>query len=238
MLDFTTFKYLACVFTPDLKISNTLKIANLIVDLIGEYVGEDPTLLPTAEGAPSDIPRIIIASPDEKWVVNVSESRTNFFYQIPHHLKEEEIDAAKFFSIASNFLAPYQKGLNLRVQRFSAVTERLYLHGEALKYLQDNFLNKDQTEDERPLDNPKRLEIHSLKKYPWKGYDLNSWVRIKFAPIRIPDSEPTPGFIVINDLNTLPLEEAPEVEFSGEQINAFFTAIPEHLNDILKLYFD
>ncbi len=238
MLDFTIYKFLAAVFTPEFTISSSLKIANCVVDLLGKYVGEEPTILPIPKGAPPELPRIVFSSPDKKWSLNLSPERTNLFFNISPTLTKEEINTDEFSSIASEFFANYQKALDLRVQRTAFVTERSTIRDDALTFILDRFCNKEQTTKGQPFFNAKRFEIHSLKKYEWEGFNLNSWVRMKFAPIKNKGGEVVPAVLVINDLNTLPFDEAPEIAFSASEISTFYEKIPQHLGKILKLYFD
>ena len=111
------------------------------------------------------------------------------------------------------------------------------MRDDALTYILDRFCNKEQTTKGQPFFNAKRFEIHSLKKYEWESFNLNSWVRMNFVPIKIEGGETTPAILVKNDLNTFSLDEAPEAEFSAEEINTFFEKTPQHLSKILKLYF-
>jgi hypothetical protein len=238
MPDFTIYKFLAAAFTPEFTIPNSLKIANLVVDLVGKYVGEEPTILPLAKGAPSDLPRIISSSPDKKWSLNVSPERANIFFNLPLTATKKEIDTDKFSSIVSEFFGNYQKALDLRVQRVAFVTERSTIRDDALTYVLDRFCNKEQTTKGQPFFNAKRFEIHSLKKYDWESFNLNSWVRMKFAPIKIDGGETAPAILVVNDLNTFSFEEDPEASFSEDEIKRFYEKIPRHLGEILKLYFD
>jgi hypothetical protein len=238
MLDFTIYKFLAAVFTPEFTISSSLKIANCVVDLLGKYVGEEPTILPIPKGAPPELPRIVFSSPDKKWSLNLSPERTNLFFNISPTLTKEEINTDEFSLIASEFFANYQKALDLQVQRTAFVTERSTIRDDALTFILDKYCNKEQTTKGQPFFNAKRFEIHSLKKYEWEGFNLNSWVRMKFAPIKNEGGEAVPAILVINDLNTLPFDEAPEVAFSASEINTFYEKIPQHLGKILKLYFD
>ncbi len=238
MLDFTIYKFLAAVFTPEFTISSSLKIANCVVDLLGKYVGEEPTILPIPKGAPPELPRIVFSSPDKNWSLNLSLERTNLFFNISPTLTKEEINTDEFSSIASDFFSNYQKALDLRVQRIAFVTERSTIRDDALTFILDRFCNKEQTTKGQPFFNAKRFEIHSLKKYEWEGFNLNSWARMKFAPIKKEDGESVPAVLVINDLNTLPFDENPEAAFSEGEINTFYKKIPQHLGKILKLYFD
>lgn len=238
MPDFRIYKFLASIFTPELNISNSLKIANLVADLLGKYVGEAPSILPIRQDAPPEIPRILFLSPDKKWKLNISLERTSLFYETPPTSAEKMISIEEFSSIASNFFGNYQNELALRVQRISIVTERLAIWDDALDYVLSRFCNKQQTTKDRPFYNTNRFEIHSLKKYNWEKFNVNSWVRTKFLPIRIGDGETAPGLLVINDFNTLSSDEASEEVFLAEDIKAYFHKAPQHLNEILKLYFD
>ncbi len=237
MLDFKTYKFLAVVFTPEFTISSSLKIANYVVDLLGKYVGEEPTILPIPREAPSELPRIVFSSSDKKWSLNISLERTTLFFNISPTSTKEEINADEFSSITSEFIVNYQKALDLRVQRTASVTERSTIRDDALTFILDRFCKKEQTTKGKPFFNAKRFEIHSLKKYEWESFNLNSWVRMNFVPIKIEGGE-TPAIMIVNDLNTFSLDEAPEAKFSAERINTFFEKIPQHLNKILKLYFD
>ena len=237
MLDLTTYKFLAAVFTPDFTISSSLKIANCVVDLLGKYVGEEPTILPIPKEAPSELPRIVFSSSDKKWSLNISPERTSLFFNISPTSTKEEINADEFSSITSEFFVNYQKALNLRVQRTAFVTERSTIRDDALTFILDRFCKKEQTTKGKPFFNAKRFEIHSFKKYDWESFNLNSWVRLKYAPIKKEDGEIVPAVLVINDLNTYSLNEAPEAAFSEGEIHSFYEKTPQHLGKILKLYF-
>jgi len=238
MLDFKIYKLLAGIFTPELSIASSLKIANLVVNLIGKYVGGEPSILPVPKDAPSEIPRIMFSSSDKKWALNISPERTNLFYNIPPTSTEEMITIEEFSSIASVFFGDYQRKLGSRVKRIAFVTERLTIRDDALDYVLGRFCNEKQITKGQPFFNAKRFEIHSLKKYAWGNFNINSWVRTKFLPIKIGDGETAPGILVINDLNTLSSDEAPDAVFFTDDIKTYFEKIPQHLSDILKLYFE
>lgn len=102
----------------------------------------------------------------------------------------------------------------------------------------NRFCKDEQTAKGKPFYNAKRFEIHSFKKYDWESFNLNSWVRLKCVPIKKEDGDIVPAVLVVNDLNTYSLDEAPEAAFSGTEIQSLYNNIPEHLNSILQLYFD
>ncbi len=238
MLDFKTIKFLAAIFTPELAISNSLKIANTVVDLIGNKVGQEPTILPIDQNVPPEIPRILFNSSESQWSLNISLARTDLFYQPDPFASDAGISEEEFTAVASSFFSAFQQTLELRVQRIAFVSERLSVQNDALTYIQKRFCNEDQIKEGRAFHNAERFEIHSLKKYLWEDFNINSWVRTKVQNIIKKDGESVPSIILVNDLNTLSLNEAKDQRFSLEEIKQFFDEIPAELGKIIKLYFD
>lgn len=238
MLDFKTMKFLAAVFTPELTISNSLKIANTVVDLIGKYVGQEPTILPIEQNAPPEIPRLLFNPPESKWSLNISLARTDLFYQPDPFTSDTGLSEEEFAEVASNFFVAFQQALDFRVQRIAFVSERLSVQNDALTYVQERFCNEDQIKGSRAFHNAERFEIHSMKKYSWEDFNINSWVRIKVQNIIKKDGESVPSIILVNDLNTMSLNEAKDQRFSPKEIKQFYDKIPAELGKIVKLYFD
>ena len=236
MLDFTIVNVLAAIFTPDFNISSSLKVANFANSLLDDRLDGEPTILPIPQDAPAEIPRVTLKSSDNLLSLSISPSRTNLEFKIPLTSIVEMIDYSTYYSNMSKFFVEFSSGLNLRVQRLGYVTDRLIIMDDALSYIMKRFCNTDQTSKGRPFYNPKRFEMHSLKNYDWEGYQINSWVRIKFIPVRIEDKI-KPSLWVQNDLNTLSNEEDPGADFKTEEIQKYFDNIPNHLNQILDLYF-
>jgi len=237
MLEFRTVKFQTVSFTPDLNITNSLKIANTVGSILGDLLDGETSILPIPQDAPADIPRIILSSSDKRWKLNISLQRTDLFYNSPPELDGEIVSIKEYSGISSNFFGGYQKELDLRVQRLAFVTDRVAVKDDALDYVLKKFCNKDQIKKGRPFYNAKRFEIHSLKKYDWEDFHINSWVRTKFLPIRTRDNETAPALLVSNDLNTLSTDEDPGAAFAASEIESFFSDIPDHLDEILELYF-
>ena len=238
MPEFTVVKVLAAIFTPDFNISNSLKIANTAFNLMGDRLDGEPTILPIPQDAPADIPRVTLQSSDNLLSLSVAPSRTNLVFSIPLELVVDIIDYSSYYSNMSKFLVEFSAELDLNIQRLGYVTDRLIIADNALSLILDRFCNKDQIIKGRPFYNPKRFEIHSLKKYDWEGFQLNSWVRLKFLPIKSKDEKIKPALLVQNDLNTLSYEEDPGASFNAEDIKKYFDNIPSHLKKVLNLYFE
>ena len=237
MLEFTVVKVLAAIFTPDFNMSNSLKIANTAFNLLGDRLDGEPTILPIPQDAPADIPRITLRSSDGLLSLTVAPSRTNLVFNIPLDSVIDIIDYPLYYSDLSKFFVEFSTKLDLKVQRLGYVTDRLILRDDALSLILEEFCNKDKIIKGKPFYNPKRFEIHSFKKYNWEDFQLNSWVRLKYLPIKSKDNEIRQALLVQNDLNTLSNEEDPGAEFKAQDIEKYFDNIPNHLEQILKLYF-
>lgn len=236
MLDFKIIRFLSSIYTPDLHISNSIKFVNIAIELLGDRLGENPTILPVPQDAPASIPRIQLASPDKKWNLSISLERTDLVYLDPSLSEEKIIEAKEFSHISSHFLREFKDRLDLAVQRIAFVTERVLPEKRASDSIIDRFCKKQFKQKGRPFNNVKKFEIHSLKRYDWERFKINSWVRIKAMDFKAVDII-TPAVIIINDLNTLPYSEDPENRFSSGDISRYIVETPSHINEILNKYF-
>ena len=239
MDNFRIIRFLSSVFTPELNITSSLRFINTINDLLGDILGDNPTVLPVPQDSPAEIPRIQCLSPDKKWNLSVSLERTNLVYFYPSISEKKVMEIEKFSSISSRFFSEYQKKLDLAVQRLALVTDRILPHQDASDCIIDKFCRNEYRQEGRPFNNVRRFEIHSLKKYDWEDFHVNSWVRIKSMDYKLIDEyeESVRVISVVNDLNTLPFSEDQERKFLPKDINRYFERIPNHLNEILSKYF-
>ncbi|MFQ6120052.1 MAG: hypothetical protein ACE5KE_09220 [Methanosarcinales archaeon] len=110
-------------------------------------------------------------------------------------------------------------------ERYSEIKDNIPSQFIANKFCKEKYLNK-------IFDRTDAFEIHSLKKYKYEGFNINSWVRLKSS--NLADEIKTPILLVVNDINTY---SESEINFNEEDIVRFFKNIPNHLESILKLYF-
>ena len=238
MIDLLNYKFLGTVFTPDFNVTNFLKIANTIVDIMGDKLDGPPNIINIPHDAPPEIPRIMLSSADGTLNVSVALNRTNMSHEFIPQQDSQGIDLDADSRAASSFFAEYQKQLDLRIQRLGFVTERVAYKEDALTYLLERFCNENQITAGRPFNNARRFEIHSMKKYPWLDFDINSWVRLRYFPIAFGDkSKKEPKLLVTNDLNTLSFDEDPGARFDNKAVSSFFDNAASEVEDILALYF-
>ena len=235
-MDFIITKIIASIFTPDLIIGNTSSLVRFIQDISNNKFGGDLTSFPLPQEAPQEIPRLIMKSSDGAWVLEISVERTNIIFIKPLNLSIQEPSIHEFAAYALGVYKSYKTHKDIRVQRIALMTERVFKVVDKLpsQYIADKFCKDEYLV--KPFNNTKSFEIHSLKKYKYRDFDVNSWVRI--MPANLLDDDKTPVVLVKNDINTYSNFEAPEVNFSPIDIDRFFNEMPDHLESIVSLYFD
>jgi len=235
MVEFTPIKLMAVIFTPEFAFGDKLPLVNLLNNLSNNKFDGDFISVPIPAEAPVEFPRIMMTSKDGLWKLEVSLERTNLIFLKPNLQSIVDPDAIDFSNYAKRIFCEYKKKTKIRIQRLAYVTERVTKIPDkspaqfiADRYCKDEYLKA-------PFNRTQSFEIHSFKKYNFERFELNSWVRLK--SINIADEEPVPVLLTVNDINTVAIQEAPEVSFSFWDIQRFFKKIPHHLESILKLYF-
>ena len=74
-----------------------------------------------------------------------------------------------------------------------------------------------------------------MKKYEFKKFEINSWVRLK--SVVLASDPPTPTLQAVSDINTFAIQKARDKSFELKDIDRFFKFIPDELENILTLYF-
>lgn len=233
MLDFRIVKFMGVIFTPGFNISNSLKLANDALELLGERLDGSSSVLPVPQDAPAEIPRVQLVSKDKKWTLTISLVRTDLIHS-PNIEGAEVLSLEEFGTIASKFFCGFKEKNDLWVQRLALITERLSFESEA-SYIVTKFCKNGLRQKKAPFSRVDGFQVHSLKKYNEFGFNINSWVRFKSVYTKVTES-PIPSILMENDLNTFALEEDKDRSFSIEEIGKFFQQFPNHLEEIVKLY--
>ena len=234
MVEFLPIKFLAVIFTPDFSFGDRLHLINLFKKLSGNKFDGEMYSTPIPQDAPAEIPRFILNSQLGNWKLEVSLERTNLIFLNPAVSTITDPDAVNFGNFARELFRAYKKVSKIRIQRLALIIDRVAkIENETVPqfiantYCKDNYL-------EKPLNNTSAFELHSLKKYEFKKFNLNSWVRIKSAQLAGTNA---PVLLMINDINTFAQLEAPDENFGLADIDRFFKYIPNHIEEILSLYF-
>jgi len=232
---FKMLKIMGSIFTPDFYLGDSVSLLNLFQELSkGRFDGELFSA-PIPQDAPAEIPRMILSSKDKAWKLEVSLERTNIVFRQLADGSISPPETQNFANFVSDIFKSYKKKTAIRVQRIALVTERYLEMPEksppqfiAATYCKGQYLKA-------PFNNPNAFELHSLKTYEWKGFQINSWVRLRSA--KLSDTAQTAILLVVNDLNTPSKEFAASESFVEQDIERFFNNTPDHVNEILDLYF-
>ncbi|MCH8251700.1 MAG: hypothetical protein IID36_04535 [Planctomycetes bacterium] len=223
----------ATIFTPDGDLAVSKVMKDLYPSLTTLFDGALTTLGTIPQGAPPEIPRIIIESKSHEWRCEFSSARVNV-----HWRRAKSTGACvaigDFFEKAVGILLQYAALLSPRIARLAALTTRFSVREEPGLFLARHFC-KDRW-DKAPLNRPENFELHAHKRYTLADdFTVNSWAKSKTGKLSEAGDE---KLIVLfeQDLNTLK-EDATEKDFGEADVKKFFGAAANELDSILELYY-
>jgi len=212
---------------------STSKILKTVLDHCSSQFDGDPTVLPIPDGAPIEIPRIILVKTDKSMKLEVAPTRLNLFrYKIKD---SDRISPENFLNNEAELLNKLIADIGADCVRVAVVLHRFSPKKEPAKDIAIHFCKKGFVEE--PFDRPSAFELHALKNYTFlDSYEVNSWVRIKSGKIKNEKGVSFPMVSAQQDINTL-AEPINEKVYSSEDISTFFKNILKEFNKTLKLYF-
>lgn len=194
-----------------------------------DFFDGDPVMLPLPDGAPRELPLLILRSKSQNWNCTFTSERIAFQWSMTE--AQEEIDVNVFLGKAVDFFNEIQSSLNTQVCRLAAMSHRHIICENpgillATHFCKDEWLNA-------PLNRPENFELHAHKKYTlYEELEVNSWVRAKSA-ILLPLKNQ--AIMVEQDINTL--SELTENLFSADEVADFFRFAYPELKKVFGLYF-
>ena len=126
----SSFKLASCqatVFTPDGDLAVGKVMKDLYPSLAILFDGEPTILPPVPEGAPLEVPRIILESTSHEWRCELSPARVNLYWR---RAKSTEVcvTLSDFFGKAAEILLQYAGLLSPRIARLAALASRFSPH--------------------------------------------------------------------------------------------------------------
>ena len=224
-----TSKLQATVFTPNFIFSAS-EVLRKLINMEQNIFDGDPLVLPLPADVPKEIPRITLENKDKKYKLEVAPIRINFFRNSIN--ENDKIIRKDVMTLAASILTELLDSLGIQCGRIAIVIDRNYVIHDAANeiashFCRDNFI-------EEPFDWPSEFEIHSLKKYFFlKKYEVNSWVRIRSAHMRLNGGILRSVINVQQDINTIAVATE---DYSKEDIIFFYEKTNDELDKILKLY--
>lgn len=227
---FTSVRGQATIFTPDEEVSSKKLVQNLVPKWADHYDGE-PLVIPAPDGAPREIPRLVLQKADGSERCEISSARINLFLEGTHRAP---IELPEFFDASVERLLEYKELLNARAGRLAAVILRVAECQDPARFLSRHFCRERWWD--APFDRPGNFEVNAHKRYTLQGsFSVNSWVKNRAGAGQLGQFEAR-VVTVEQDINTLP-EEADFKNYSEEQIRQFFGIVVEEFSEILALYY-
>lgn len=188
----------------------------------------DPTLIPSGQKLPVEVPKLSIASTDERWRLQIGTSRAELLWQRVGDAAS--VSAADFASISTKTLREYlAESDELVVSRLAFVTRRFSIVPEPAKEIARYFVRDEILGG--PLKRPNEFQLNAHKVYqPENMPTVNSWIRWRNGFLA-PTGEPV--VTVEQDLNTL---ADAQQSFAIDKIGDFLTRAPNEANSILAYY--
>lgn len=238
--DFEYLSYQAVVFTPDLQFNVNRILSDLVNKFSDRFNGDPVVLPPFPEGAPKEIPRVILKDLDESWKIQIAISRLDIFWY-RKYLENPILSVDHFLQETNEMVSFYRSITKARFGRFALVVNRIKISDNPGKELTGHFCKHVWLdEDAKVLNRPDRFEIHSFKKYNALGNnnempEVNSWIRHKTAEVKANQKTQVNVILVEQDLNT-PIEQMEVSDLEPIRTN-FYSTIPQEMNIILSRYY-
>ena len=235
MLSFEDFQETGSVqttlFTPGFNFV-TSKILTSLLGIGSELLDGDPEILPLPEDAPVDIPRITMKNKDNSLRLEAAPTRINF-YRVK--IKgDDRIAANEFIGLATDFLKETLNITGAKCGRMATVINRFCFRNNPGLEIAEHFCKEPFMK--APFDEPSAFELHAHKKYTFRSFDVNSWVRVKSGKVRPEQGISRPIVLVEQDINTL-AELMESKSYNRREISTFFRHIIKEFDKILQLYF-
>lgn len=228
--DFALAACQATYFTPGrVAPAKKLLFSGAFKDWLELFDGE-PALLP--EGAPPDVPWIILRSRLGNWECRIASARIDIFWRRQAFTENEFQVPAEFHSQVSKRLEGYVAFSQASVGRVGTVVTWMAPHPRPGLWLSRHFCKTEW--HAAPLNRPQSFEIHAHKVFRLsKHHMVNSWVRCKTA-LRQQQEVEESIILVEQDVNTV---ADPHRFFQADERADFFNAAYKEIPAILRLYF-
>lgn len=230
---FQLASFQATIFTPDGDFAASKVMKDLYPSLATVFDGEPIILPPLPEGAPPEIPRIIIESTSHEWRCEFSPVRVNVYWRRTM-TTEASVALGDAHLSAVETLLQYAVQLKPRIARLAALATRFSVHENPGLLLARHFCKE--RWDTAPLNRPENFELHAHKRFTLaSAFDVNSWARSKTGKLS-GDGDEKRVILFEQDLNTL-ADEATTRDYSEAEVKKFFAAASTELDSILGLYY-
>jgi hypothetical protein len=194
----------------------------------------DPVIMPSFEGVPQEVPRLMLRSLATGWTCQFAGDRV-VLSRVEVSVDDPGLNLAEFFRDACEIFLELNNVLHLLPNRFGVLSTRYVRHDQPGLYLSRHFCRDNLMDGPRaPLNRPENFELHAHKVYRMAdAFGVNSWVRNKSGRLSVNNAE---ILVVEQDINTISDGDNADGD-NGNWTEIFFGAVAQELDQILDLYY-
>ena len=205
-MDFLVRSFQAAIFGV-IDIRDPLEVGHQVRSATGDLLDGEPLVLPLPSDAPSEIPRIVLKSKDERYSCNVSGVRLDLFYR-------EKNPTRKWIDLRDEYLQ-YLLGIShTLVETLRATITRLGSIAEFVVPINTSpsLILRRAYLKEGILPGDREIQLGVLHRQSWETIEINRWVRLT-------GKEGESALRVVVDINTIPEKK---YDFDVDGIGSFY----------------
>lgn len=214
-MDFLVRSFQAAIFGV-IDIRDPLGVGHDVRSATGDLLDGEPLMLPLPSDAPSEIPRIVLKSKDERYSCNVSGDRLDLFYRDKKpsrkwiDLRDEYI---QHLSAISHTLTETRRAI---ITRLGSIAEfEVPISTSPSLTIRKAYLK------EGILPGEQEIQLGVLHRQSWEAIEINRWVRLR-------GKEGESVLRVVVDINTIPEKkydfDVASIESFYNYVSSFFVA--------------
>lgn len=208
-MDFLLRSFQAAIFGA-VDIRDPLEVARQVRSATSDLFDGEPLVLPLPSDAPSEIPRIVLKSKDERYSCNVSGVRLDLFYR-------EKKPSLKWVDLCDEYLQYLSPILHTLVETLRATITRLGsvaefevpIEGSPSLTIRKAYLR------EGILPGEHEIQLGVLYRGSWETIEINRWLRLR-------GKEGESALRVAVDINTIPEKK---YDFDVDGIESFYNRV-------------
>lgn len=208
-MDFLLRSFQAAIFGA-VDIRDPLEVAHHVRSATSDLFDGEPLVLPLPSDAPSEIPRIVLKSKDERYSCNVSGVRLDLFYREKNPTRKWIDLRNEYFQHLLAISHTLVKTLRATVTRLGSVADfEVPIDTSPSLTLRRAYLK------EGILPGEHEIELGILHRQSWETIEINRWVRLR-------GKEGESRLRVVVDINTIPEKK---YDFNVDSIESFYNYI-------------
>ena len=208
-MDFLVRSFQAAIFGV-IDIRDPLEVGHQVRSAAGDLLDGEPLVLPLPSDAPSEIPRIVLKSKDERYSCNVSGDRLDLFYR-DKKPSQKWIDLRdEYFQHLSAISHTLVETLRTTITRLGSIAEfEVPISTSPSLTIRKAYLK------EGILPGEHEIQLGVLHRESWETIEINRWLRLR-------GKEGESALRVVIDINTIPEKK---YDFDVEGIESFYNQV-------------